>query len=98
MTTTLFERIMGRLLWAGVGLATALLASGLVLALFTAGVGPLSAWLLNAGLLVLMATPATRVVLACAEFTRTREWFFALASLGVLGVLALTLWMAVSGR
>lgn len=98
MTTTLFERVMGRLLWAGVGLSTALLASGLVLALVSSGVGPVSGWLLNAGLIVLMATPATRVVLACAEFTRTREWFFALASLGVLSVLATTLWMAFSGR
>lgn len=98
MTTTVFERVMGRLLWAGVSLSTALLTSGLILALLSPSVGPTSGWLLNAGLIVLMATPATRVVLACAEFARTREWFFALASLGVLAVLATTLWMAFNSR
>ena len=98
MTTTLFERILGRLLWTGVGLSTGLLACGLALSLLASDAGRLASWMLNGGLIVLMATPATRVVLACAEFTRRRVWFFALASLGVLGVLGVTVWMAISGR
>lgn len=95
MTVSPFERMLGRLLGIGIGLSTALLAGGLVLALVAPG--QVSAHLLNAGLLVLMATPATRVVLACGEFIRTREWLFALASIGVLGVLALTVWVAIRG-
>lgn len=95
MNVSAFERVLGRLLGIGIGLATALLGTGLVLTLVAPG--DMASWLLNAGLLVLMATPATRVVLACGEFVRTREWFFALASIGVLGVLAMTVWIAMHG-
>lgn len=93
--TTGFERVIGRLVGVGVGLSTALLALGLLLTFVAPGAA--AAALLDSGMLVLMATPATRVLLACAEFTRTREWFFALASLGVLGVLAITVWIAGRG-
>lgn len=94
MTST-FERVMGRLLGTGVTASTVLLALGLILALFARTEA--SARLLDAGLVLLMATPVTRVVLACGEFARTRDWFFALASLGVLAVLATTIWVAVTG-
>ena len=95
MNVSPFERVLGRLLGIGIGLSTALLGLGLVLTIFMPGEA--AAYLLNAGLLVLMGTPATRVVLACGEFVRTREWFFALASIGVLCVLAMTVWVAVRG-
>lgn len=95
MIVSPFERVLGRLLGVGIGLSTALLGLGLLLTLIVPG--EVSAHLLNAGLLVLMGTPATRVVLACGEFVRTREWFFALASIGVLCVLAMTVWIAVHG-
>lgn len=91
-----FERLIGRLLGLGVAVSTGLLALGLLLTFIAPG--DAAAALLNWGMLVLMATPATRVVLACAEFTRSREWFFALASLGVLAVLAMTVWIAVGGE
>lgn len=94
--TSPFERIMGRLLGVGVTISTALLGAGLLMTLTAPGEA--SAELLKAGLLVLMATPVTRVVLACAEFTRTRDWLFAAASLGVLAVLATTVWVAVTGH
>lgn len=94
MTST-FEYLMGRLLWLGVSISTALLGVGLLWTLIAPGAA--ATRLLHAGLLVLMATPATRVVLACGEFARTRDWLFALASLGVLGVLGMTVWIAVSG-
>ncbi len=93
--TSHFERLMGRLLGVGVTVSTLLLASGLVLTF--AGRAEASDRLLHAGLIVLMATPVTRVVLACAEFTRSRDWLFAAASLGVLGVLAMTAWIAMTG-
>jgi uncharacterized membrane protein len=92
---TPFERLMGRLLGLGVTVSTVLLAAGLVLTF--AGRAEGAAWLLDTGLIVLMATPVTRVVLACAEFTRSRDWLFAAASLGVLGVLGMTAWVAFSG-
>ena len=93
--TSPFERLMGRLLWVGVITSTGLLSAGLLLTF--AGPPDVAGRLLHAGLIVLMATPATRVVLACGEFARTRDWFFALVSLAVLAVLGMTLWIAVTG-
>lgn len=95
MTTTL-EVIIGRTLGAGVILATTLLGAGLVLSLV--GSGALAAWLLNAGLLVLMATPMLRVALSCAEYVRERDWFFAISAFGVLLVLGMTVWAALGAR
>lgn len=89
------ETMIGRVLGTGVAISTALLAAGLLLAL--AAPGRASAWLLQAGLVLLMVTPATRVVLACVEFTRTREWAFAIVSLGVLAVLGAAMWVAFLG-
>jgi len=93
--TTGLEHMIGRLLGIGVTTSTVLLAAGLVLTFLARP--EQAAWLLHAGLIVLMVTPATRVVLACGEFTRSRDWLFALASLGVLGVLGMTVWIAVTG-
>ncbi len=87
-----FEALLGRTLWAGVGVSTALLAIGL--AVHLAAPGDVSAFLLNAGLLVLMGTPMLRVALSCAEYVRERDWFFAAAALGVLVVLGVTIWAA----
>lgn len=98
VTSSRLEWAIGRLLWFGVGLSTGLLAVGLLLRILAPDLGTVASTLLNVGLIVLMATPATRVVLAFAEFARSREWFFALASLGVLAVLAMTVWVAFGGR
>jgi uncharacterized membrane protein len=43
--------------------------------------------LIRAGLLVLIATPLLRVVLAGLVFCRERDWVFALVALGILAVL-----------
>jgi uncharacterized membrane protein len=43
--------------------------------------------LIQAGLLLLIATPLLRVVLAGLFFCRQREWLFAVVSLAVLSVL-----------
>jgi uncharacterized membrane protein len=94
MTRTLEVRL-GRVLGVGIVISTALLVVGLTL--FMVWPGRTSYWLLQAGLLILMATPVARVVVSAVEFVRLREWFFALASLGVLGVLATGVWLAVSG-
>lgn len=87
-----FELVLGRTLGIGVFISTVLLAIGLVLSLLTPG-RPADI-LLNAGLLVLMGTPMTRVLLSCIEYVRERDWFFAVNALGVLVVLAVTVWTA----
>ena len=89
-----FEVVLGRTLGAGVVISTALLAVGLALSMLMPGrtADPL----LNAGLLVLMGTPMTRVLLSCIEYVRERDWFFAVNALGVLVVLAVTVWTAWS--
>ena len=69
-----------------------LLAAGLVLFLLSPGVA--ASRLLDAGLIVLMGTPMTRVVLSCVEYVRERDWFFALNAFGVLVVLAVTIYTA----
>jgi uncharacterized membrane protein len=94
MTRSLDARL-GRVLGVGVVASTSLLAVGLVIAFFRPG--PVSSWLLQAGLVLLMATPVARVVVSAVEFARLREWFFAGACLGVLAVLAMTVWVAVTG-
>ena len=92
MRTTAFEVLLGRTLAVGVFTSTALLALGLLLSLVTPG--PSADLLLNAGLLLLMATPMARVLLSCAEYIRERDWFFAVNAFGVLVVLGITIWQA----
>ena len=89
---TEFERLLGRTLWVGVVVSTTLLAVGLALSMTMPG--PIADWLLDAGLVLLMATPMARVLLSCVEYARERDWFFATAAFGVVVVLALTVWTA----
>jgi uncharacterized membrane protein len=88
------EHVLGRLLLAGVSLATALLSVGLLLWL---AMGP-SAWalrLLDWGLIALMGTPMIRVLVSLAEYIRVRDWFFVLTTLAVAAVLIGTLLVAL---
>jgi uncharacterized membrane protein len=67
------EILIGRVLRMGVLASTACLAVGLVVAL----VQPQSApWLLNVGILLLIATPAARVVLSIVEYAIARDRVF----------------------
>jgi uncharacterized membrane protein len=87
------ERRLGRILTVGSGVSAALLALGVLLTL--AGVWPgTAARLLHVGLVVLMATPVLRVLVSFAEYVWARDWFFALTTLAVLAVLAVTLLVA----
>jgi uncharacterized membrane protein len=71
-------------------------------ALMAAGVAALwlypSAWwaagVVHLGLVVLMLTPVTRVVVACIRYARADDRLSALLTLGILGVLALSGWAA----
>jgi uncharacterized membrane protein len=92
---TLFERTLARTLGLGVTVATVLLGIGLAWTLVAPGPGANLA--LQAGLIVLMATPMARVLLSCAEYVRQRDWFFAISAGAVLAVLAVTIWQAMRG-
>ena len=91
-----FEVALGRLLGIGVAASSICLAAGLVLTLAHAGGGPARV-LLSAGLLLLMATPAARVVLSAVSYARRRDWVFAALTLVVLLELVATVLVAFHG-
>jgi uncharacterized membrane protein len=91
------EALLGKVLVGGVIVSSVLLGLGLLLWLL----GHDGTWghrILGTGLITLMATPVVRVVVSAVEYTRRRDWFFALTSLAVLGVLGLTLAVAYLDR
>ena len=93
-STRELERILGRVLLIGSGLSTLILAVGLTLAM----VWPARAagdWLLRAGLVILMATPAFRVLVSVIEYASRRDWLFAGLTATVLLVLAGSLLIAL---
>src|ERR1700704_6335320 len=69
------DRAVGRVLNVGVTASSACLAIGLGLSMFgrTAGAARL---LLNAGLVVLMATPVGRVIISVREYAFGPDWVF----------------------
>jgi Protein of unknown function (DUF1634). len=91
------EHHLGRLLVAGVIASAVLLAAGLALWL-TQPAGAAAVWLLNAGLIVLMATPIMRVILSFAEYVRMRDWLFVATTIVVLAELTLTVVVALGRR
>lgn len=80
------EILIGRVLRIGVLTSTVCLTIGLALAL----VNPHSpAWLLEAGILLLIATPAARVVLSIVEYAFARDrTFLILTSIVLLELIA----------
>jgi uncharacterized membrane protein len=77
------ELAVGRVLRIGVTTSSVCLALGLGMSLFTpdAAAGPV---LLRAGLIILLATPAGRVVVSVIEYARERDWLFVLLTSIVL--------------
>ena len=55
----------------------------------------LSAHILAAGLIILMATPMLRVVVSVIEYVRMGEWFFVLTTLVVLAELGASVFYAM---
>ena len=80
--TARLERVIGRVLRGGVVVSSACLMAGLVLSL--AGVEPVATVLLNAGIIVLLATPVSRVVVSTVEYVVERDWPFATLTFIVL--------------
>lgn len=74
----------GQVLLGGVLIAAACLLAGLVVWMIAA---PHGRALMDAGLIVLLATPVLRVVLSFAEYVRERDWLFAAAAAAVLAIL-----------
>ena len=94
MTPT--DSLEDRLLWivkGGVFASGLLLALGLVLHLAQPDRAAARS-LLAVGLIVLMAVPAGRLLLASAERIRQRDWLFLLATLLIVVELSLTMWFA----
>jgi uncharacterized membrane protein len=91
------EAKLGRLLVMGVVVSAVLLATGLLFWLWHPG-APRSGWLLNAGLIVLMATPIVRVIVSAVEYVQLRQWFFVVVTLVVLAELTVTVGVALSRR
>ncbi|HVL68979.1 MAG TPA: DUF1634 domain-containing protein [Vicinamibacterales bacterium] len=58
--------------------------------------GPLSAGLLQGGLVLLMAAPAARLLVAVLERIRRRDWTFVLMALVVAAELAVVMWRAAT--
>ena len=77
------EETIGRVLRVGVTTSSVCLAIGLALYLATS-LGRAAQLLLNAGLIVLMATPVGRVVISIAEYVVERDWVFVLLTSIVL--------------
>jgi uncharacterized membrane protein len=91
------EQHVGRLFVVGVATSAAILAVGLGLFLFTPD-SPAALGLLNAGLLVLMATPMLRVLLSVVEYVRMGDWFFAATTLAVMAELSVAVISAIGWR
>ena len=76
------ERLIGIVLRAGVVISSTCLAVGLLLYLVIGG--PVAAFLLNAGIVVLLATPLARVVVSTVQYVSQRDWPFAALTFIVL--------------
>ena len=81
------ELAIGRVLRLGVGASSVLLAAGLLLALIHEAdrVAPI---VLTTAIVILLATPAARVVISVVEYVRERDWLFVALTLIVLLTLA----------
>jgi len=83
-----FAKLIQRTLLAGVFLSLFLIFLGFG---FSLKGSPFGLGLLKAGVLVLLLTPAARVVMLIYGYWRGGEKYFALASFMVLGLLAVSL-------
>ena len=77
------ERIVGVVLQLGVMASTVCLAVGLVMSFLDGGAG-VARFLLNTGVIVLLATPVARVVVSMGEYALQRDWVFVGLTLTVL--------------
>ena len=81
--TAHLELMIGEVLRFGTIASSSLFAIGLVMTLAGYRVD-VAGLLLEAALIALMATPATRVVISVIEYVRERDWVFVVLTLIVL--------------
>jgi uncharacterized membrane protein len=79
------DKVLSLTLKVGAYMAFALIVAGLILQL----VAPWGMKVAVAGSLVLLATPALRIIVACLQFLRERDFKYALVSFGVLAIVVL---------
>jgi uncharacterized membrane protein len=79
------DRVLSLALKFGAYTAFALIVAGLGLQF----VAPWGMRVATAGLLVLLATPVLRIIVACLQFLRERDFKYALVSFGVLAIVVL---------
>ncbi len=91
------ELTLGRVLRIGVTVSSIALAAGLATA-FLEGTGTLARVLLNAGVVLLIATPVARVAMSTIGYARRRDWLFVVLTTIVLAELVASLIAAIRGR
>jgi uncharacterized membrane protein len=74
--TPRLERIVGIVLRLGVVISSVCLGAGGVLSL-VAGWNVAATFLLQTGIVVLLATPVARVIVSIVEYVSARDWTFA---------------------
>jgi uncharacterized membrane protein len=79
------DRVLSLTLKFGAYTAFALVVAGLALQLIV----PWGSRVAVAGLFVLLATPGLRIIAACMQFLRERDFRYALVSFGVLAIVVL---------
>ena len=79
------DRVLSLTLKFGAYTAFALIVAGLMLQFVVSWGSKVAA----AGLLVLLATPVLRIIVACLQFLRERDFKYALVSFGVLAIVVL---------
>ena len=67
-----------------------------VFAAFAFGTGPLTKFLLTTGIVTIIATPVSRVVISCLAYFRRRDWTFAVLTLIVLAELVASIVAAIT--
>ena len=75
------EVLIGRVLRAGVVASSLCLSIGLAISLLRPDIGQA---VMGVGIVLLIATPAARVVLSLVEYLSARDWFFVAATTIVL--------------
>jgi uncharacterized membrane protein len=81
------DRIVALVLRTGAFACFFVMLAGLIVSLFMKGAIPLE--IERAGVLLMLATPVVRVIVACFLFFRERDYRYGYISLGVLVILML---------